>query len=279
MLIAPLPTLDAWTAHFAAAPIPVLPRTALAIGDLSAREDELDAHSIAEFLAGDPLMTLKLLSHVASLRRPALGEDHEVGAETLTAALVYLGVAPFFRAFQSLVSTEDLLHARPEARDGLHEVLARAARAAVFALGFAVHRMDSDAPALYHAALLHDFAEMLLWCHAPDLALEIRRRQRRDPALRSAQAQMDVLHVRLADLEQALMRTWRLPRVWRRLTDEHAAAHDLQARNVTLAIRLARHTQHGWDNAALPDDIADIAALLNLSPEATLRKVRDLDEG
>jgi hypothetical protein len=48
---------------------------------------------------------------------------------------------------------------------------------------------------------------------------------------------------------------------------------------VTLAIRLARHTQHGWDNAALPDDIADIAALLNLSPEATLRKVRDLDEG
>jgi HD-like signal output (HDOD) protein len=276
MLTAALPTLDAWTAHFASAPIPVLPRTAHAVDWLREREDDLDAHSIAEFLAGDSLMTLKLLSHVATLRRPAFGDEDEVVAETLTAALVYLGVSPFFRAFETLQTTEDLLGDRPEALAGLHEVLDRAARAAVFSLGFAVHRMDSDAPALYHAALLNDFAEMLLWCHAPDLALEIRRRQRGDPTLRSAQVQMDVLHIRLPDLEQALMRAWRLPRVWRRLTDDRATT-DLQARNVTLAIRLARHTQQGWDNAALPDDIADIAALLNLSPAAAEKKVRDLD--
>ncbi len=276
MLTAPLPTLEAWTAHFAAAPIPVLPRTADAMDWLRGREDDLDAHSIAEFLAGDPLMTLKLLSHVATLRRPAFGEDDEVVAETLTAALVYLGVSPFFRAFDTLLTTEELLSGRPEALAGLHDVLSRAARAAVFSLGFAVHRMDTDAPALYHAALLNDFAEMLLWCHAPDLALEIRARQRRDPTLRSAQVQMDVLNIRLPELEQALMRTWRLPQMWRRLTDERATT-DLQARNVTLAIRLARHTQHGWDNAALPDDIADIAALLNLSPAAAEKKVRDLD--
>ena len=276
MLTAPLPTLEAWTAHFAAAPIPVLPRTADAMDWLRGREDDLDAHSIAEFLAGDPLKTLKLLSHVATLRRPAFGEDDEVVAETLTAALVYLGVSPFFRAFDTLLTTEELLSGRPEALAGLHDVLSRAARAAVFSLGFAVHRMDTDAPALYHAALLNDFAEMLLWCHAPDLALEIRARQRRDPTLRSAQVQMDVLNIRLPELEQALMRTWRLPQMWRRLTDERATT-DLQARNVTLAIRLARHTQHGWDNAALPDDIADIAALLNLSPAAAEKKVRDLD--
>ena len=36
-------------------------------------------------------------------------------------------------------------------------------------------------------------------------------------------------------------------------------------RNVALAVRLARHTARGWDNAAIPDDVADIAALLNLS--------------
>jgi hypothetical protein len=94
--------------------------------------------------------------------------------------------------------------------------------------------------------------------------------------LRSAQVQMDVLNIRLPELEQALMRAWRLPRVWHRLTDDRSST-DLQARNVTLAIRLARHTQHGWDNAALPDDIADIAALLNLSPAAAEKKVRDLD--
>ena len=43
-----------------------------------------------------------------------------------------------------------------------------------------------------------------------------------------------------------------------------------------LAVRLARHTAQGWDNAALPDDIDDIASLLNLSTDATLQLVRDI---
>ena len=48
-------------------------------------------------------------------------------------------------------------------------------------------------------------------------------------------------------------------------------------RNVLLAVRLARHTAQGWDNAALPDDVADIAALLNLSPGAALQLVRSVE--
>ena len=36
-----------------------------------------------------------------------------------------------------------------------------------------------------------------------------------------------------------------------------------------LAIRLSRHTLHGWDNPALPDDVHDIGQLLNLSDAAT----------
>ena len=39
--------------------------------------------------------------------------------------------------------------------------------------GFAAHRMDHDAAVLHEAALLHDFAELLLWVRAPALALEI----------------------------------------------------------------------------------------------------------
>ena len=42
------------------------------------------------------------------------------------------------------------------------------------------------------------------------------------------------------------------------------------ARTVALAARLARHTAHGWDNPAIPDDVTEIADLLNLSPAATL---------
>ena len=41
----------------------------------------------------------------------------------------------------------------------------------LFALAFAVHRMDHDAPVIHAAALLHDFAELLLWLHAPVLSL------------------------------------------------------------------------------------------------------------
>ena len=48
-------------------------------------------------------------------------------------------------------------------------------------------------------------------------------------------------------------------------------------RNVLLAMRLARHSARGWDNAALPDDVADIAALLNVSPTTALQLVRRVE--
>ena len=40
-----------------------------------------------------------------------------------------------------------------------------------------------------------------------------------------------------------------------------------RVRNVVLADRLARHSSHGWDDAALPDDYKDIAVLLNMKAE------------
>jgi len=40
-----------------------------------------------------------------------------------------------------------------------------------------------------------------------------------------------------------------------------------------LAVRLARHSAHGWDNPALPDDYIEIGQLLNLSPEAVRQRI------
>lgn len=273
MLTSPLPDLAAWTAWFKAAPIPVLPSSAQAVNAMAANEDAVDAHFIASQVGGDPLMALRLLAHVAAIRQQGrLPAD----AETVTAALVYLGITPFFAAFIDLPTADSVLAGQPEALAGLHRVLARAHRAARFALGFAVHRADPDAEVLQQAALLHDFAELLLWCHAPTLALEIARRQQADPHLRSALAQRQVLHVELAELEQALMRAWHLPEVLRRMTDSRHASEP-QARNVALAIRLARHTSHDWDDPAIPDDITDIAALLNISEAAAYNLVTELD--
>jgi HD-like signal output (HDOD) protein len=189
---------------------------------------------------------------------------------------VLLGITPFFRAFGSQPSLEERLGDHPQALEGLSAVRRRAERAAKFALGFAVHRMDQDAAVIHQAALLHDFAEMLLWCHAPTLALEIAQLQHADPTLRSSLAQRQVLNIELADLQQTLMRAWRLPELLIRISDDHHA-HAPQVRNVLLAIRLARHSARGWDNAALPDDYVDIAELLNLGHEPTIKLIRELD--
>ena len=270
-LTEPLRDLAAWTAHFRTAEIPVLAQTAEALEALRANEDNVDANSIGEMISGDPLMTLKVMAHVAAHRSSRVVTD----TETVTAALVLMGISPFFRAFGPQPTVEERLADLPDALAGLTDTMRRAHRGANFALGFAVHRMDHDAAVIHAAALLHDFAELLLWCHAPALALRIREQQRADPTLRSSVAQLAMLNVELPDLQQSLMKAWRLPELLIRINDDRHA-EDASVRTVMLALRLARHTSQGWDNAAIPDDVSDIAALLNLSTDATLQLVRGI---
>jgi hypothetical protein len=47
---------------------------------------------------------------------------------------------------------------------------------------------------------------------------------------------------------------------------------------VNLAIRVARHSARGWDDAALPDDLREIGELLQLTPTHTLHLLQDIDE-
>ncbi|HVK31838.1 MAG TPA: HDOD domain-containing protein [Burkholderiaceae bacterium] len=269
-LHAPLPSPAAWVAWFRDAPIPVLASTASALAELAANEDAVDAHLLAEAIGSDPMMTLRMLAHVG------MNSRRTTDVETVIGALVLMGVGPFFRHFGELPTIEASLADDPAALAGARAVLARAHRAARFALGFAAHRLDPDAAVIHEAALLHDFAELLLWCHAPGLALEIAQRQKADPSLRSSSAQRAVLGITLADLQQQLMKAWRLPELLIRLGNDQHAEHT-QVRNVLLAVRVARHTAQGWDNAALPDDVADIGALLQLGPAPTLKLLHEID--
>ncbi|MBL8332460.1 MAG: histidine kinase, partial [Rubrivivax sp.] len=84
-------------------------------------------------------------------------------------------------------------------------------------------------------------------------------------------------NIRLPQLQHELMRRWRMPTLMVALTDDEQQAQKVQVRNVTLAVRLARHSALGWDNAALPDDLHDIAALLNLTVEPATRLVHEID--
>ncbi len=264
--------LAGWVARFRDAEIPVLADTAASLDEYRPNEDRVDASMLAGLVANDPLMTLKLLRYAAANRPRRMVTE----AETVTEALVMMGISPFFRAFGPQPTVEEQLRDHPSALEGLHEVLRRGWRAANFALGLAVRRMDHDAAVIHEAALLHDFAEMLLWCYAPALALEIRERQQADATLRSTAVQRVVVGIALADLKHALMRAWRLPELLIRITDDRHTEHP-SVRNVLLAIQLARHTTHGWGNAALPDDVRAIAALLNLSNDATLQLLHELD--
>ena len=267
---AALGDLGAWIRYFRDAEIPVLARTSATLEEMRAVEDDVDANMLAAAIQDDPLMTLKLMAQVAARRRDG------TETESVTTSLVMLGISPFFRAFGLQPTVEQWLQQEPLALEGVQHVLQRAARGAHFALGFAVHRGNPDAEAIHQAALLHDFTEILMWCHAPSLMLQIRDAQRADPTLRSATIQHAVLGIDLNELRLSLMKLWHLPELLIRISDPHHLAQtDVQ--NVILAVRLARHTMAGWDNAALPDDIDDIARLLNASPRAALAFVHKID--
>ena len=271
-LLEPLPDLAAWTRHFAAAEVPVMAETAHSLEAMRGIQDNIDANMIGEMVAPDPLMTLKLMAHAARNRSARLVTD----PETVTSVVVMMGITPFFNAFGPQSIVEDRLQHLPIAMAGLQEVLRRGRRASQFALAFAVHRRDADTSVIHQAALLHDFAELLLWVHAPRLGMALRAAQQTEPNLRSAEAQRRILNIELGDLQQALMHTWRLPDLLTRISDDKHADHP-SVRTVLLAIRLARHTSLDWHNPALPDDISDIAGLLQLSHCATLTLLHDIN--
>lgn len=280
MIQQPLPTLAAWVEAFVNADIPILPESASEIAlmrEIEETRGDMDAHTLAESLDNDPLTTLKVLVHVSRYCTSLSIEP----PETLVGAIVMLGVGPFFNAFSTPLDVETCLAHRPDAVEGLARVVRRSRRAAHFALGFALKRQDKDVVVIQEAALLHAFAEMLLWCHAPTLMLEVTNRLKADHTLRSATVQKDVLGIHIDDLAQELMRRWQLPDLLIHCSD-HRLINDPRVRTVTLGVRIARHTQHGWDDphclAALPDDASDVGQLLNIAPEAAHRLIRGLDD-
>jgi HD-like signal output (HDOD) protein len=277
MLTKPLPDLNAWSAHFMNAPIPVLAGTVEELHTLQAvndASDSVDARMISEAVFDDPLMILRILATAARMRRPSQVTD----VETVTAAVLLMGLTRFFREFSTLDTVNQALSESPLALNGLQRVIRRARRAAHFAQAIAVHRMDEDIAVVCEAALLHDFAEMLLWCHAPNLALDIAQRQTNDPTLRSVDAQRDVLGIELQELEQTLMTAWRLPELLIRITTggSRYRVDDAQVATVDLAIRIARHSQDRWDNPALPDDYTALGGLLNMLPSAAQAMIEGL---
>ena len=261
---APLSDVAAWTEYLAQADIPVLAASADALERLRSQEDSregsVDANRLGEALARDPLMTLRVLAHMARHRPPRRTTD----PQTVTAAAVLLGVPPFFRVFGVPPVAEERLAGRPEALAGLEAALRRAARAANLALAFATHRGDADAALIHQAALLHDYAVPLLWCLAPDRALALRGFAGGGP-----QPAPDAADEHLAALQWSLAEAWRLPAALRRPLRERDALLP-RARCVALAVRLAR-------GDAVAGLLEEAAGLLALPPDDARRLIAEAE--
>jgi HD-like signal output (HDOD) protein len=269
MIDHPLPDRDAWVLLFSNSSLPVLRATKRRLSEMRADLDNVDARELAQLILRDPIMTVRVLAYIQPFRGRSLQND----ITTIAGAVMMSGLLPFFRRFDNLPTIEETLKGYdPHALLGVLHVIRRAQRAADYAQDWAIRRQDMNLEEIRIAALLHDLAEILLWCFAPKLTLAIHAMQQAQPTMRSADAQNQVLGLTYHDIQRALCKVWHLPDLLTLLIDDQRSEL-VRVRNVTLAVSLARHSANGWDDPALPDDYRAIAALLNQTPDAVRRHV------
>jgi len=260
-----------WIALLGERDIPVLQRSVDALARLRPREDTVNPRELSQIILRDPMLTLTVVRHLQTRsRRRKLAE-----ITTVEHAVMMLGITPFFAAFSNLPAVEDALRDEPQALAGLMRVVSRARTAALYAGAWAARRADIETDEVVVAALLHDMAELLMWCFAPVQVAAIAERKRREPGLRSSQAQQEALGFTLSELQLALAQGWQLPALLTMLMDD-AGDPTPRVANVRLAVALARHTAEGWSNPALPDDIEGAARLLKSTADDVYPEIFDI---
>jgi HD-like signal output (HDOD) protein len=254
--------LHGWVAYLSNTEIPALKQTIRELHALRETGDNASALAVSHIIARDPLLTALLLRYLQNhKRRSQTSEVLEVEQ-----ALLMLGIEPFFNNVVSKISVEDKLSTHTNALVATLRVVHRSHRASSYAFDWAVRLRDLHFEEVRIAALLRDLAETLMWCFAPDEMLKVKAMQDQDKTLRSRIAQEQVFGFSLKSLQIELVKEWKLPELLLHLMDS-SSGQQPRVQNVVLADRLARHSSHGWDDAALPDDYKDIAALLNVKIE------------
>lgn len=257
--------LEWWIAFIGHTEIPVLKQTARDLAALRENPERLSARGVAEIIARDPMMTVKLLRYLQQHKH----RKQEQEVMQVEQALLMLGVEAFFDKVPPQPLVDEALRGQMGALVCLLHVVHRSHRASSYALDWAVRLRDLHFEEVRVAALLHDMAEMLMGCFAPDDMMKIRALQQQDKTLRSSAAQEQVLGFPLAALQSALAREWGLPKLLLALMD-NSRANEQRVRNVSLAVDFARHSANGWDDAALPDDYRSIGELLHIKPDEVM---------
>lgn len=257
--------LEYWVSILSNADLPVLKQTARDLAALREDDKRLNAHSVAEVIARDPIMTVKLLRYLQQ-------HKHKIQtAEVIQVeqALLMLGLEPFFNHVVAEPLAEEMLNSRIVALTAMLHVVHRSHRASEYAKDWAVRLHDLHYEEVRIAALLHDIAEILMWCFEPSKMQEIHDMQLKDRTLRSHAAQERVLGFGLVELQRELAVHCGLPQLLLSLMND-SSSNQTRVRNVVLAVNLARHSANGWDDAALPDDYREIGELLRMPAQQVM---------
>ncbi len=255
--------LNRWVDYLSKVGVPVLKQTSRKLSALTASGNDFSARDITQVIKHDPLMIVKLMRYLQLHKHSA--QEHEV--MEVEQIFMMLGLDNALRSVPAKPIIEDLLG--QEHRDALVYLLKSIHRAKVasnYAFDWAVRLQDLHYEEIRIAALLHDIAEILMWCFAPKAMQRIKLIQSEDKRVRSQDAQTRVLGFTLQTLQHALAIQWKLPGILINLMDDECSGQQ-RVRNVILAVNLARHAANGWDDAALPDDYEEIGDLLHLKPE------------
>jgi HD-like signal output (HDOD) protein len=186
MLDHPLPDIDSWTLLFNSNSLPILRVTKRRLDEMRADLDRVDARELARLILQDPILTVRVLAFIQPMRGRSLQRD----ITTIASAVMMAGIEPFFNRFSELYTIEDQLkEAGPQALLGVLQIVRRAQRAADYAQEWAIWRHDVNMEEVRIAALLHDLAEILVWCSAPQARAGHPRLAEQHPGMRSADAQ------------------------------------------------------------------------------------------
>lgn len=259
-------SIDEWVAFLKKTEIPVLKHTLRELTELQQDDDRLSARAITLAVLGDPMMVFRVLSYAQQHK----GRNQLQDLLQVEQAVIMMGTSAFFNNLMPKNLVEKMLSNQLVALTHLLKLIKRAHRAAFFAADWAVYHKDYHAEEIRIATLLHDLAEMLMWCFAPVKMNEIFNEQQANKALRSSVVQEAVLGFKIHDLQTALVEQFKLPPLLSKLMDDDHA-NDQRVKNVILAVNFARHSSHGWDDAALPDDYKAIAEFLHVDVQRAMR--------
>ena len=265
--------LEYWIAVLTRADLPVLKQTARDLNALRNDEKKLTTHAVVKIIAHDPMMIVKLLRYLQQNKRKSQTAE-VIQVEQI---LLMLGIETFFNKVPPEPPVEEALKSHIAALPPLLRAVHRSHRASEYARDWAVQLRDLHYEEVRIATLLHDIAEILMWCFDPETMLQISAIQQKDKSLSSRDAQQQVLGFALIDLQRKLVEQWGLPQLLLTLMNDSSAKQP-RVRNVTLAINLARHSANGWDDTALLDDYKDIGELLRM-PEEDVMIMLEVDAG